>query len=293
MAYNAYSGSVYAMLPEIKAQLEAADPTHARFEFQDVGTDINKICFKYKPENKFIMIFATYNSYSSAYYYNLQIQIGSAYDSATKTISGNLEKYGGLVNSTSVNTQEALYFANRTYSHQLFIDRDGIFWNFYNTITGENNNGWMLQIEFLPIAKKEYDDASSGIFVNFFSYPTAHSVNLGYYNAGQYFVCKDTYKLIDESKMLYAFKSLGNNKIYFEFPRIHNNPGTWSNPIYQSKRWFLVSKTGLAVNDVISWLDSDNVTVHKFIVCEVGGAKSGTIPTYYIAIPYDNPVMYS
>lgn len=77
-----------------------------------------------------------------------------------------------------------------------------------------------------------------------YQWPDDASVNTSWANgSGISFVPMPSY---------YAFKSIGNNKVYFVKPLIHNHAGQYA-PIFQSNLFFLWSETvGLIDGDVVS-----------------------------------------
>lgn len=281
MVFNTYSNNISFVYNAIVDSLVEADPT--KFEKMDIGTNTDRAAFKYIPENRYIMfVHFTHGTCLGA-----TLKIGSGWDATNKTPNGTVETYGANLFYSGGDLNA------RIFSHMVYVDKFGFFWNIYNPYSDANSNGALIKVEFIPLTAKEYNDGASSIFVHCDTYPTQRSYEteyIPYYAYGQYLIRKGDSNFIAYTATLKAFKSTGNNKIYFEFPRLHNNPTTYTSPIYQTKRWFYVNKVGLAVNDVISWLDPDNVTIHKFIITEIGSAR-GKSDIYY-AIPYENAYMY-
>ncbi|WP_456467700.1 hypothetical protein, partial [Archaeoglobus sp.] len=109
------------------------------------------------------------------------------------------------------------------------------------------------------------------------------------------YVCARPYAL-NSGKRLYdmhergAIKSAGTGKVYFEFLYYFNDSDR-NTVAAQTKRWFFVEKeAGIAVGDVVSWIDEANAVTRKFYVAEVNSANRSE--KFAVAIPYENAYEY-
>lgn len=291
MGFLTYSSNLQTMIDTLVDQLVAADGT----VFEKITTsDANKACVRFIPENKYIQFQfkkATFASVSQRTF--MVTDIGGSYNTGTHEVETGVQRYGTLIYASDIGSLD-LAVLTRTYSHTLWVDKYGFFWNFWNPYTDYSSQGFLLAMEFVPVAFKEYDDGSSRIIL----WQTAAQTNAGtyadttYYRVGQYSVFQSNDFMFEYTNMTRAYKSLGNNKIYFDFAKYHKNPPTYSNPFVTSKRTFVANKVGLAVNDVLSWINPDTSSVHRFIITEVGSGGSSGTNAYYFAIPYENAFLY-
>lgn len=168
--------------------------------------------------------------------------------------------------------------------------------------SGLRTHAIMWNLSLTPSTNWEVDDGGLGIFSHHIdSYDLAAS---SLYDCRPFTsantignVSRSTQSLVPELRS--AYKSMANNKVYFNFSYMHAKRistdlpyDAYVYPILRSKRWFPVDKTGgLAVGDIISWIDPDTLTVRKYAVCEVKDLSNGTTTSYY-AIPYENGAPY-
>jgi len=289
MGFLTYSCSANTMINQIVDNFVAADA--ARFAKVETGS-VQKACmhYTYGGEDRYIQ-FINKNSYIYDYTRTtLEVDIGNTYNTTTHEVETTVNKFAGLYYYNSIT--ESTAFADRTYANTIWQDKYGIIWNMWNPYSDGSADGFLFIMEFVPVAYKEYDDASSSIIVSFTNAPNDVPYNNSTVNkCGQYASFQNnTYNLFDVSNMTKAFKSLGNNKIYFDFAKYHKNPNVYNNPIVTSKRLFLANKTGLAVNDVLTWIDPADAAIRKYIITEVGSG-TGTHANYF-ALPYDNAKEY-
>ncbi len=294
VGFNTYSANIDDMFDVIVDSLVLSNPS--KFEKISVGDFTDRSCVKILNENKYILFRSMPKYKNGSYFYtDIGISIGSNWDDVNCLITSPEDYraclYGQIGWDVSEQVSDADAFINRIYSHTVYIDEFGIFWNIYNPYTDGVANGVNIIIEFVPTSWKEYNDGASSIIIRNTTYPNMSSLTTKGYHFGQPSVVQTDTDMIDLDHYELAFKSSGNNKIYFNFPRVHNFSGLHNNVIYQTRRFFFVSKIGLAVNDVISWIDVDGTTIRKFIVLDLGGAR-GTRGDYYIAFPFDNAAQY-
>lgn len=296
MGFLTYSNTVNYVIDKIVDALVAADAAH----FAKITTgSLYKAAVHYtgNGEDKYIQ-FKNYKCASTInkdgdpqnYCHMTCVQVGTSWNDSTKEVEGSPTNYYAAVGWNSSDISSTIFNTN-TLNHILYVDKDGIQWCCWNPYTANYAEGFFMSIDFIPIAKKEYDDASSCITFASFGYPYNYG-NSGsaFYRTGEYASFTSDSLITDQTNYCKGYKSIGNNKIYFEFPKYHKNPTTFTNPYFINKRWFIMQKVGVAANDIISWLDTDGITVRKFIVCECGGANGQA--TFYYCLPYDNPVTY-
>ena len=159
--------------------------------------------------------------------------------------------------------------------------------------------GFFMNVEFIPDDKKEFDDGMGNLYL---IATTADMGTTPYENAGldyKHNFARDVYYESGQSlgycrHERYAIRSLGSGKVYFEFPYYYNE---WQHKTLsaQTKRWFLVQKDmGIAVGDIISWIDPDAGVTRKFFVAHVAATGSGaSSANFLVAIPYQNADDYS
>jgi hypothetical protein len=160
----------------------------------------------------------------------------------------------------------------------------------------------MWNLSLTPVINWEADDGGLGIFSHHIdSYDLAYS---SLYDCRPFTSANSVANVNISSQTLVgelrsAYKSMANNKVYFNFNYMHAKRVSTAlpydarvYPILRSKKWFAVDKSGgLAIGDIISWIDPDTLTVRKYIVCEVKDLSNGTTASYY-AIPYENGAPY-
>lgn len=288
------------MIDEICSELVAYHPA----VFEAVTTTGNDACVRYIPENKYLY-FAYYrtNADIGDFYtcgtIGISLTVATGWVAGTHLPSGTTAVIHGVLYDNCAQHDSnlgGLYsnyitYLDKLYDHKLYVDQYGIHWNVYNPFSDFNSSGFYMNIEFIPTAHKEFDDANSSIFAYCYSSREVYNNNTKYDMHFPVYVNQS--RLYYTTAYMSAFKSLGNNKIYFDFPRFCNDPASYLTPIAQTKRFFTINKTNgnLVVNDIISWLDPDNVTVHKFLVIEVSSAEGAR--SEYFAMPYENAYQYS
>lgn len=244
VGFNTYSANINDMLDVVVDSLVLSDPL--KFEKVSVGDFTDRSCVKMLNENKYILFRSVPRYRMNDYNYtDIGISIGSNWDDVNYVITSPEDYraclYGHIRYDASGQVSDANAFINRIYSHTVYIDEFGIFWNIYNPYTDGQANGVNIIIEFVPTSWKEYNDGASSIIIRNTTYPNMNPLPSKGYHFGQPSVIQTDTDLIDMGHEL-AFKSIGNNKIYFNFPRIHNFAGQYNNVIYQTRRYFFVSK---------------------------------------------------
>ncbi|WP_290597113.1 MULTISPECIES: hypothetical protein [unclassified Archaeoglobus] len=189
--------------------------------------------------------------------------------------------------------------ADNTYNISYWVDKYGVVGvianpNNYNPESTRGAVGCFFAIEYIPAAAREYNDGLSDFFLitkqNWQPRDIADNAGSEYaYVCARPFSLETASKLYDQHERG-AIKSSGNGKVYFEFPLYFNDSGR-SIVAAQTKRWFFVEENmGIAIGDVISWIDEENAVTRKFYVAEVNSANRSE--KFAVAIPYENAFEY-
>lgn len=236
--------------------------------------------------------------------------LSSAWDATNHIWSGSISNVMiGLFEKwiDNSNAWESTYInnymdADNTYNIFYWVDKYGVIGvidnpNSYNPAGNTNSTatvGCFFAIEYIPAAAREFNDGYSDFFLitkeNW--HPRSLSDNAGTNYAWK---CARPYSLETASKLYDqhergAIKSGGNGKVYFEFPYYFNDSAR-SIVAAQTKRWFFVEENmGIAIGDVISWIDEDAAVTRKFYVAEVNSANRSE--KFAVAIPYENAYEY-
>ena len=191
--------------------------------------------------------------------------------------------------------------ADSSFQINYWVDKYGFIGVIQNPYADGEASGAFFACEFLPDVTKEFSDGYTNVmaytkrnhayFYGGYKYSIPSSATQ-YYHAVRPFNLVGTHATnIREGHLRPAFRSAGNSKIYFEFPTYENEIVNWRTPIAQTRRWFFVEESGgLSLNDVVSWLDPDNVTVHKFFI--TAATSPDTATKVIVAIPYENAYQY-
>ncbi|MBO8182049.1 MAG: hypothetical protein H0Z28_04550 [Archaeoglobus sp.] len=271
------------------------------------------IALRHIPTNNYLCLVKTYlrndddNSYQKTT--GIRAVLSSQWDSENNTWAGSynsvmiglFEKWG----SYSA-TYEATYLnnymdADNTYNISYWVDKYGVICAIANPNSYSPQGtsytatvGCFFAIEYIPVAAREYNDGLSDFFMitkqNWQPRDLAEGVGSNYaWVCARPFSLETASKLYDQHERG-AIKSSGNGKVYFEFPLYFNDSGR-SIVAAQTKRWFFVEENmGIAIGDVISWIDEENAVTRKFYVAEVNSANRSE--KFAVAIPYENAYEY-
>ncbi len=263
----------------------------------------NEYAFKKVDENLYIHIKEDFRSYRDDYWMGFSFFFSSDWDTTNKVGSGTMKElnipiyeYGSYEERHDTYAEREPYLL-LNYDLKYFLDKYGV----QAVLRNPHSHSYgpsvstIFNLEFIPVAAREFDDGMNSLFA-WKHECSAIDNTLNHKNAVRglnYHSINNAYKLFNEPKP--AFKSPGNNKIYFEFPYYYNDFSTnaYLTPIARTRRFFQVNKNdaGLIANDIITWIDPDGATLRKFIVLEVT-SEDGSTPTFY-AIPYENAYQYS
>lgn len=236
----------------------------------------------------------------------IRATLSSQWDSVNHTWSGTTATVmlGVFVKSWDTSTAyDSTYLSNymdddNTYNIYYWVDKYGIIGVIDNPNSYTSSYYWTVgcffAIEYIPAAAREYNDGLSDFFmITKHNYqPRSIADNAG---ADYAYVCARPYSLQTAAKLYDqhergAIKSGGNGKVYFEFPYYFNDSAR-SIVAAQTKRWFFVEENmGIAIGDVISWIDEDAAVTRKFYVAEVNSANRSE--KFAVAIPYENAYEY-
>lgn len=284
-------------------------------KFENVA-DVDENTFACKKNDELLYLaFQPYTYRGTISYYHsavvgLQIIVSSEWDTLAKIPAGTKQTlhlslfhqghvddsqlYVALANPTTGLVPELM--AN-LYEMTYYCDEYGLYANIknpynYGAIICSSS---LVILEFIPAPAREYNDGNPSLCGTVITHPPVHA-DLKNANRDLNQVRSFIY---NRNKLVYksyrpAFKSTGNNKVYFEFPYYFNDPdGDYVSPIARSSRWFEVQKSasGLISGDTVSWLDVDGVSVRKFLITEISSGDGSH--EKFFAIPYDNPKPYT
>lgn len=308
MGFHAGNYTIPQLVAEIAAELAAT----ADWEIVDEAYS-GGYALRYIPDSTYMTI-ATYtgaklayrdNTSYTAYAAGIAVRFASAYDTETHAIGGTYQN--GIVplfNKNQAAPSITLLDETHFFPVKYWVDRYGFILGIDNPYSNEYSSGAVVVLEMPPAATREYSDGfrlpiwhvkrnnnsyiatDTGGAANQFP---DDSTTYHYQNLRPFNLATQT-DLIQYSVIRSAYRADSNSKIYFEFPFYYNDK-SFKMPLVQTRRWFLVQTDGgLAVDDIISWLDVDGITVRKFIVAQI--SCPDTASKIYAAIPYQNAYDY-
>lgn len=307
MGFHYGQYSLPGLVAEIAAELDATS------DFAIIDSEVTGgYALRYKDQNLYLMIEAVTNgdygkSYSSSGTYyakfsGIGMRFSSDWDTANHVPAGTIRRYAFaplFCNTTTPST--ARLGLDSTFQVNYWVDKYGLIGVIQNPYADNYASGAFFALEFVPDTSKEFSDGFTNVMAftkrNYdywyngsSNYPSEDS-EAYYYHALRPFDAETGLTLIKEDEITLGYRSLGNSKVYFEFATTFNERVNWRTPIFQTKRWFFVREdSGLSLNDVVSWLDVDQVTVHKFFIT---AAISPDVSTKVIVgIPYENAYQY-
>lgn len=269
------------------------------------------IALRHIPTNNYLAFKKTYGHRTNANdpEYNvagIKIVMSSQWDSANHVWAGsyNYVVAGLFENWNSSKRYDDDYFNNYMgsddyYEITYWVDKYGVIGVIsnpinYNPYGGCNTVGCFFAIEYIPVAAREYNDGLSDFFLITKENWQPRSINDNA-DGNWGFVCARPYAL-NSGTRLYdmhergAIKSAGTGKVYFEFLYYFNDSDR-NTVAAQTKRWFFVEKeAGIAVGDVVSWIDEANAVTRKFYVAQCW--STGRAEKFNVAIPYENAYEY-
>ena len=308
MGFHYGTNSIPGFVAELAAELAATDD-FTMYDDQAAGG----YCLKYKDQNLYILIetvtSAQYGkdyNYSVDYYYakfaGVGVRFSTGWDLATHAPADTIRRWAmAPLFCASGNPSTVRMGVDSNFQINYWVDKYG-FQGVIQNPYGENEaSGAFFSCEFLPDVSKEFSDGYTNIMAftkrnhaywsNGGCKPTPGSTAYYYHALRPFGLAETGDSNIKEAALRPAFRSSGNSKIYFEFATYENEMTNWWTPIAQTRRWFFVQESGgMSLNDVISWLDPDNVTVHKFFI--TAASSPDTANKVIVAIPYENAYQY-
>jgi len=305
MGFHYGTNSIPGFVAELAAELAATDD-FAMYDDQAPGG----YCLQYKGQNLFMLIETVTNGiYGSDYngrtrFAGAGVRFSTGWNLETHTPADTIRRWALaplFCNSAAPST--ARMGVDSSFQINYWVDKFG-FQGVIQNPYGENcSSGAFFNCEFLPDTAKEFADGYSNIIAytkrNYAwwyeetstYYPAEGSTSVYYHALRPFGLAETGQSNIAESRLRPAFRSAGNSKIYFEFPTYENELTNWMTPIAQTRRWFFVQESGgMSLNDVVSWLDPDNITVHKYFITAATCPDSAA--TVVVAIPYENAFQY-
>lgn len=306
MGFHYGTNSIPGFVAELAAELAATDD----FTMHD-DQAAGGFCLRYKDQNLYMLIETMINGGlanrdNTPYYKSngVGVRFSTGWDLETHVPADTIRRwavaplftYKGGTGSPSA----ARMGTDSSFQINYWVDKYGFTGVIQNPYSDDAASGAFFTCEFLPDSAKEFSDGYSNIMA--FTKRNHHYFDGGYaalpgrsdiyYHALRPFGLAETRNSnIREGDLRSAFRSNGNSKIYFEFPTYENDITNWQAPIAQTRRWFFVKESGgLSLNDVVSWLDPDNVTVHKFFI--TAATSPDVANKVIVAIPYENAFEY-
>lgn len=215
----------------------------------------------------------------------------------TMLILFGMDPYNSTNNNGYYDTlAKRLVYLNNPYTFTYWIDEYGLIGSFKNPYTEPlTSAASFFAIEFIPVAAREYDDGLNSIYANSIWSTSVNRDQLSNVNVGVRGLGTNSEQYNTFYTTRYAYKSTGNNKIYFDFMFYFNdfNTNAYNSPSARTKRWFYVEKVdaGLIAGDIVNYLDVEAAITRKFIVCEISAID--TALDRFIAIPYENAAAYT
>lgn len=259
------------------------------------------ICIKHIPTSQYISFYTGYGRtcLPNRDTTGLKVVFSTAWNAETHGWDGTV--YRGLVSIWNDDSSDITRLITpNVYSTSMWVDKYGVVGTFQNTYQG---SGGMFSLEFFPQTWVEYDDGHQPIVLytkrqnsgtDYGSDASGWGAMIGTDN---HFGYLRPYRFFDSTAIgdnrgsymeREAYRSEGNNKVYFKFPTYENGAVAARTAFAETRRWFRVSVTGgIQIGDILNWIDPDEVTVHKFIVVVAKG------DSMYYAIPYENAFDYA
>lgn len=307
MGFHYGTNSLPGFVAELAAELVATDD----FTMHD-DQAVGGYCLKYKDQNLYMLIEIVSNSeygqhyYSGSNYYakfaGIGVRFSTGWDLTNHVPSDTIRRWSlaplfcnnGTPSSTRIGEDS-------TFQINYWVDKYGFVGVIQNPYDTNYASGALFVCEFLPDSAKEFSDGYTNVmaytkrnyayWANSGCRPPVGSASYYYHALRPFGLAESGDTNIRESYLIPALRSDGNSKIYFDFATYENDIVNWKAPIAQTKRWFFVREdSGLSLNDVVSWLDPDNVTVHKFFITAVTSPDTST--KVLVAIPYENAYEY-
>jgi len=301
MGFHYGTNSIPGFVAELAAELAATDD-FSMFDTQAVGG----YCLRYKDQNLYMLIETVtngaYGHTTYAKFAGVGVRFSTGWDLENHVPADTIRRWALAPLFCAAGTPTTTRMGvDSNYQINYFVDKYGVIGVIQNPYSNDQSSGVFFACEFLPDTAKEFADGYSNIMAytkrnnpywGDASYKPSTGSTAVYYHCLRPFGLAETADSnIYESRLRAAFRSAGNSKIYFEFPSYENELSNLMTPIAQTRRWFFVQESGgMSLNDVVSWLDPDNVTVHKFFI--TAATCPDTATNVLVAIPYENAYQY-
>lgn len=301
MGFHYGTNSIPGFVAELAAELAATDD----FTMHD-DQAAGGFCLRYKDQNLYMLIETVIDGKIGGTYTRFAgvgVRFSTGWNLETHAPADTIRRWAlaPVVCANGVPPSTARMGTGSVFQINYWVDKYGFTGVIQNPYNESEASGAFFACEFLPDTAKEFSDGYTNIMAytkrNYPYWPSAGDYPAGgsstiYYHVLRPFGLVETgLSNIREELLRPAFRSAGNSKIYFEFPTYENEITNWMTPIAQTRRWFFVQESGgMSLNDVISWLDPDNVTVHKYFITAVTSPDSAN--KVIVAIPYENAYQY-
>jgi len=308
MGFHYGTNSLPGFVAELAAELAATDD----FTMHD-NEAVGGYCLKYKDQNVYLLFEMVSNGqygkqrsrYSDGYakFAGIGVRFSTGWNLETHAPTDTIRRWAFAPLFCNNGTPSSARLGeDSVFQINYWVDKFGFVGVIQNPYADNCASGAFFACEFLPDSAKEFSDGYSNMMVytkrnyaywkySSYNYPPTGSDAYYYHALRPFGLCETGLTNIRENYLTPAIRSNGNSKIYFEFPTYENDIVNWKAPIAQTKRWFFVREdSGLSLNDVVSWLDPDNVTVHKFFI--TAATSPDTATKVMVAIPYDHAYEY-
>jgi len=315
MGFHTGNYTISAFIAEMVADLVAT----VDFILIDNAAPTDGFCIQHVPSSLYVRIAKSagrnirYTTSTNNFLWTgIEFSFSTGYDAGTHAATGTIHSgaaplFGG---STGVNNI-GLLDDTQTFAITYYTDRFGLVAAIENLNQSQNyRNGLAVVLEFVPVADRTYADGYT---------PVVYSCKIGGYDPVSPWSLTDhaTYSylnlrpffraqqvpLVNIPGTTKAFRSVGDGKIYFDFPTIHNTTSQenqsgeeyYADPVVLSKRFFFGSTAGgLTAGDAVTWTDNSDPLLpvdRSFILCEY--KSSLRTDGLLLAVPYANAYPYT
>lgn len=301
-------------IPALIASWAADLASTGDFSIVDSGVS-GGYALRHKEENLYLTLAVTPGPWTAIpavgggsgykYQHGISVIYSTGFDTVGHVPSGTIKK-GIITLSTPTGSAHGintyLTDAYNGYQCNYWIDKYGIIGVIQNPYSHATMTGSFFALEWIPVAKREYSDGYTDAFFwsrrnyeangsSYAPYAADNEAADAFYRNIRAFKTASNGAMVEEPYLKSAFRSNGNSKIYFEFAKYHNDLEMHQSPIAQTRRFFIVGDgAGLSLNDIVSWLDPNNVTVHKFFI--TAATSPTTAAKFFVGIPYENAYLY-
>ncbi len=284
--------SIVELVQEMADALLAANS-----DFSDITSGFGDRCLYYTPDSLYIHFKPDWEYGLYFGFVGIRINVSTGWDGVLYEPTGTVYTMYIVVtahaaynaNPTNLDSEaERDIWWNKKYQCIYYIDAGGLnLWYRNPYITNVDDSRTILfNLEIIPVADREYSDGFSDIFMSVIDYGTAFNAS----EEDKDYPSLRPFNYVGSANMWQyttkAYSSAGTGELYIDFPWYYNDPGTFLDPIAQTKRWFVVDEanTDALPLDVVVW--DDNGTTRSYLIVDMLTATE-TGPNYFIGIPFE------